>query len=77
MQTDTVFACYVEVDDFIVEEDATWQVLEISDSLDALAIRVKDEDGDVYTFHRPPFEHMTVVTSFEETFEFEDVDIDA
>jgi hypothetical protein len=77
MQTDTVFACYVEIDDFILEDGETLRVIEITDADDALAFLTKDEDGERFTLYRPPFEHMAVVTSFDEEsvldFDLEDV----
>ena len=79
MQTDSVFACYVEVGDFLVLNGEPWRVTAIEDTYeDHIFFELADDEGErINGKPYPPFAHVTVVTSFEESFSFEDVDIEA
>lgn len=77
METDTIFAAFVEQDDFIMVNDEPMRVVLITDFDDALRFDVVDDEGEKEYIVSPPFDHLTVVTSFVENVEFEDVDIDA
>jgi hypothetical protein len=77
METDTVYAAFVDEDDFILVDDEPLRVVDITDVNDVLHFLVVNDEGDKDVISSPPFEHLTIVTSFVENVEFEDVDIDA
>ena len=67
MHTDTVAACYIENNDFIViDSQVVGYVYSITDESDYLHIEVSDDDGDCTVYAFAPFDPVTYVTSFED-----------
>lgn len=67
MQTRTEYAAYVEFEDHIVLDsatEATARVIHIDDSGNHIVICVEDEEGDKRDMVLPPFSHVTIVESF-------------
>lgn len=77
MQTDTVYACFVEIGDYLEINEVAHEVTDVTDTSDFIVLKLRDFDGEAGSTTLAPFDHVSVVTSFEDSFEFEDVDIDA
>jgi hypothetical protein len=79
MQTDTVFACFVEHEDFILYRGEAWQVFQIVDDRDSLEISIRKQDSDWEQDIVPlaPFDHVSVIVSFEDDpLDWQDVEVD-
>lgn len=70
MQTETISAWQVEANDFItLGSDTVWEVVEVSDDPDTVAIVLKDLDGEVHSdnpLEFVPWDDIALVTSFED-----------
>ncbi len=76
MKTDVVFAYVIENNDFLLDNDGCLlgYIYSINDDGDFIELDIVDEDA-VHTFISVgPFDPITIVTSFDEEYEFEDVD---
>lgn len=76
MQTDTISAWQLSNGDYFVEQGEVYKVKSLDrddDWMDFTVIEVATEDEYPMTF--APFDEVILVTSFDEEFEFEDVEI--
>ena len=77
MQTDTICAFQLEEKDFFTEKGEQFQVVSKDDDGDFIDTKVRElATDDVYPMTFAPFDTVTLVTSFDEEEEFEDVEIE-
>lgn len=77
MVTDTIFACYVEIGDFIALKGEAWRVTDITDTYeDNIFFDLVDADNEERINGKPfaPFANVAVVISFEDSLDTEPVD---
>ena len=73
MQTDNVYACNIENNDFImVEGEVKGYVYMVDEDGDFILLDVVDDDGEHTQYPFGPFDTVTIVTSFDDG---EEVDI--
>lgn len=76
MQTDIVCAYQLEADDYFVESGEYFQIVSLESDDDYMDFKVRElSTDDIYPMTFAPFDVVTIVTAFDEAFEFEDVDI--
>lgn len=74
MQTDSVYACNIENNDFImVEGEVAGYVYMVDEDGDLILLDVVDDDGEHTHYPFGPFDTVTIVTSFDDSEEWEDV----
>lgn len=79
MQTDVIYACHVENNDFIViDGEVVGYVYSINEDIDYIVIDTVDDDGEHTEYPFGPFESVTIVTAFDanELNPFDGIDFD-
>lgn len=68
MQTDTEFAAYCENNMWVAGDGdrPDTYIYMVDDQEDVLVFDLVDEDGEHYSLPVAPFDHVTIITSFED-----------